>query len=450
MDDLLMHKTISQGDLQTAQDLLWQLEQNTPGTFLVQDMGPVPRQEQQEILIQPPLYSQLVTVPNLTTSQPGLTSAVTQTVLYNASHSPGGSVHQSNADSLYTNGSAENTTAVGQDTFTKQVDKNYSQDLFAGNQDMYPYDNTRMQSEPNRSQNFWPREAGRDTQSSFHSWDTPPHMASHRDVRGPGWHAWSIINDDQRPAPPVVVVLSALLQPPVVVAGSLNSPNLPRGGGFVTVQPLSGGSGGRIPLGGGGWGGFRAGGGPPDDPYGGGGERQHSDSGSSWGGNQRVYRGFGSLGNPGRDLNRGFSSGGGPSGPLGPLGPLGGPPDGPPGDNWSNASNLYHPAQGWVMIQGLRGKRGEVGPPGRDASQIPEFSLQKDLLNKELKLNIKQPEIFAGTDRLKWEPWVLSLMWFFHVKPTMYTKDRDKLSFAVSYLVEQAAMHYDNLVLKGK
>ncbi|KIK53892.1 hypothetical protein GYMLUDRAFT_249933 [Collybiopsis luxurians FD-317 M1] len=109
---------------------------------------------------------------------------------------------------------------------------------------------------------------------------------------------------------------------------------------------------------------------------------------------------------------RGGSGGGGP----------GGPPNDP--DNWgSNHDAYWHPANGWVAVQGPR-----------------EFDQQKDQLHKEVKLNVKKPDPFDGSDRWKWEPFLLQVHHTFMAKPTIYKNDSDKIGFAVSYLTGAAAV----------
>ncbi|KIK60560.1 hypothetical protein GYMLUDRAFT_244133 [Collybiopsis luxurians FD-317 M1] len=124
---------------------------------------------------------------------------------------------------------------------------------------------------------------------------------------------------------------------------------------------------------------------------------------------------------------RGGSGGGGPGGlgePGGPGSP-GGPPNNP--DDWgSNHDAYWHPASGWVAI--------------------PEFDQQKDQLNKEAKLDVKKPDPFNGSDRWKWEPFLLQVRRTFMAKPTIYENDSDKIGFAVSYLTGAAATHYNNLL----
>ncbi|KIK51814.1 hypothetical protein GYMLUDRAFT_251737 [Collybiopsis luxurians FD-317 M1] len=122
-----------------------------------------------------------------------------------------------------------------------------------------------------------------------------------------------------------------------------------------------------------------------------------------------TYRGYGVAeapgGPPGGPPYGGVTQTGGIRGPGGPGGP--GSPGGPPNDpdNWgSNHDAYWHLANGWVAVQGPRGERGELGPAGQDASQIPEFDQRKDQLNKKAKLNVKKPDPFNGSDRWKWEP----------------------------------------------
>ncbi|KIK50185.1 hypothetical protein GYMLUDRAFT_253201 [Collybiopsis luxurians FD-317 M1] len=144
---------------------------------------------------------------------------------------------------------------------------------------------------------------------------------------------------------------------------------------------------------------------------------------------------------------RGGSGGGGPGGLGGPgePGSPGGPPNDP--DNWgSNHDAYWHPANGWVAVQGPRGERGELGPAGQDTSQIPEFDQQKDQLNKEAKLDVKKPDPFNGSDRWKWEPFLSQVHCTFMAKPTIYENNSDKIGFAVSYLTGAAATHYNNLL----
>ncbi|KIK54273.1 hypothetical protein GYMLUDRAFT_249727 [Collybiopsis luxurians FD-317 M1] len=166
-----------------------------------------------------------------------------------------------------------------------------------------------------------------------------------------------------------------------------------------------------------------------------------------------TYRGYGAAGAPGGPLYggvaqtggisegnlererdsrngsfRGGSGGGGPGGPGGPGSP-GGPPNNP--DDWGlNHDAYWHPANGWVAVQGPRGERGEPGPAGQDA----------------MKLDVKKPDPFDGSDRWKWEPFLLQVHRTFMAKPTIYKNNSDKIGFAVLYLTGAAATHYNNLL----
>ncbi|KIK50933.1 hypothetical protein GYMLUDRAFT_252503 [Collybiopsis luxurians FD-317 M1] len=128
---------------------------------------------------------------------------------------------------------------------------------------------------------------------------------------------------------------------------------------------------------------------------------------------------------------RGGLGGGGPGGPGEPEEP--GSPGEPPNDpdNWgSNQDTYWHPANGWVAVQGPRGERGELGPAGQD----------------EAKLDVKKPDPFKGSDRWKWEPFLSQVHHTFMAKPTIYENSSDKIGFAISYLTGAAAIHYNNLL----
>ncbi|KIK53819.1 hypothetical protein GYMLUDRAFT_250007 [Collybiopsis luxurians FD-317 M1] len=79
-------------------------------------------------------------------------------------------------------------------------------------------------------------------------------------------------------------------------------------------------------------------------------------------------------------------------------------------------------------------------------SQILEFDQQKDRLNKEVKLDVKKPDPFDGSDRWKWEPFLSQVRRTFMAKPTIYKNNSDTIGFAVSYLTGAAATHYNNLL----
>ena len=63
-----------------------------------------------------------------------------------------------------------------------------------------------------------------------------------------------------------------------------------------------------------------------------------------------------------------------------------------------------------------------------------------------MKLDVKKPDPFNGSNRWKWEPFLSQVRRTFMAKLTIYKNDSDKIGFAVSYLVGAAATHYDNLL----
>ena len=104
--------------------------------------------------------------------------------------------------------------------------------------------------------------------------------------------------------------------------------------------------------------------GPPGRPPGGGGppysapaESPCEDESSRGRGENagRSYRGYG--GEPRRPNGPGR-----PGGPGGPGRP-GGPPS-EPSDWGTNPDAYWHKGNSWLAVQGPRGERGEVGPPG--------------------------------------------------------------------------------------
>jgi hypothetical protein len=113
----------------------------------------------------------------------------------------------------------------------------------------------------------------------------------------------------------------------------------------------------------------------------------------------------------------------GPQGPRGPPGPQG--PQGPPGD------------------------RGEQGPRGADAPNRPndiQERLLRDAINRESKLDIKKPKPFDGSDRREWRTFISDNLRMFTAKPTIYSTDESRVTYASSYLEGPAARTWQNWV----
>lgn len=70
----------------------------------------------------------------------------------------------------------------------------------------------------------------------------------------------------------------------------------------------------------------------------------------------------------------------------------------------------------------------------------------RDAINRESKLNIKNPEPFTGKDTAQWHPFIAACLMQFQVKPVTFREDIDKITFAASYMIELAGQHWRQII----
>jgi len=75
-----------------------------------------------------------------------------------------------------------------------------------------------------------------------------------------------------------------------------------------------------------------------------------------------------------------------------------------------------------------------------------QFEHEKQLLNKEAKIEIRKPEPFTGTDTRKWKDYVSKCLTMFQAKPTTYALEHDQVLFAASWLKDNALRHWTALL----
>lgn len=63
----------------------------------------------------------------------------------------------------------------------------------------------------------------------------------------------------------------------------------------------------------------------------------------------------------------------------------------------------------------------------------------------ELKLDTARPDSFTGKNKDAWLPWISSVLRVFKAKPTLFEDETSRVTYALSFLREAAASHYDNL-----
>jgi hypothetical protein len=117
----------------------------------------------------------------------------------------------------------------------------------------------------------------------------------------------------------------------------------------------------------------------------------------------------------------------GPPGPPehGPSGPLGDePPRRGPTDRESPRNNSF--------ARGDTGNNNQPSYPQRSHAEKERFELEKQLINKESKIENRKPEPFTGTDTRKWKDYVSECLTMFQAKPTTYALECDQVLFAAS------------------
>ncbi|KIK66897.1 hypothetical protein GYMLUDRAFT_239108 [Collybiopsis luxurians FD-317 M1] len=87
-----------------------------------------------------------------------------------------------------------------------------------------------------------------------------------------------------------------------------------------------------------------------------------------------------------------------------------------------------------------------IGMIVRVGWQYGDLIEKEDQMNKEAKIDIKKLDPFTGLNKMKWEPFILQLYRIIEAKCTICKDDQDKITFAVTYLTDAAAAHYDNLL----
>jgi len=134
-----------------------------------------------------------------------------------------------------------------------------------------------------------------------------------------------------------------------------------------------------------------------------------------------------------------------PPGPPGGNGPPGPPRDGPPNPRRDS------PEEGTPHNNNLLNRnapRFSNQSPYQQCSNAEQerFEGEKQLLNKEAKIEIRKPEPFTGTDTRKWKDYVSECLTMFQAKPTTYALERDQVLFAASWLKDNALRHWTALL----
>jgi hypothetical protein len=134
----------------------------------------------------------------------------------------------------------------------------------------------------------------------------------------------------------------------------------------------------------------------------------------------------------------------GPPGGGGPPGPPGHGPSGPPGDEppRRGPTDRESPRNN-SFARGDTGNNNQPSYPQRSHAEKERFELEKQLINKESKIEIRKPEPFTGTDT---KDYVSECLTMFQAKPTTYALERDQVLFAASWLKDNALRHWTALL----
>ncbi|KAK7017464.1 hypothetical protein VNI00_018644 [Paramarasmius palmivorus] len=134
-----------------------------------------------------------------------------------------------------------------------------------------------------------------------------------------------------------------------------------------------------------------------------------------------------------------------PPGPPGPPGPSGTPgssgPPGPPGNQGPPGP------PGPTGPPGPMGPPGPTGPPGSSGSQSPqnhEDRATREAINIESKIDVCKPKEFDGTDPTQWRPFLSDCYRVFMAKPTIYSTEQRRVTYASSWLTGAAARTFQN------
>ncbi|THU89291.1 hypothetical protein K435DRAFT_865423 [Dendrothele bispora CBS 962.96] len=72
--------------------------------------------------------------------------------------------------------------------------------------------------------------------------------------------------------------------------------------------------------------------------------------------------------------------------------------------------------------------------------------ITRDAITRESKLEIRKPTAFDGTNRELWRPFLSDCYRMFVAKPTIYSTDQSRVTYASSWLTGAAAKYYQNQV----
>ncbi|THV01566.1 hypothetical protein K435DRAFT_793180 [Dendrothele bispora CBS 962.96] len=124
-----------------------------------------------------------------------------------------------------------------------------------------------------------------------------------------------------------------------------------------------------------------------------------------------------------------------PPPPPSPLPPAPSPPPPPPNDggcnNCPSHSNQVHKAHESIRVKTVT---------------LPDDKNIRDAIARESKLEIRKPTTFNGSNRELWRPFLSDCYRMFSAKPTIYSTEQSKVTYASSWFTGAAARYYQNQV----
>ncbi|THU82615.1 hypothetical protein K435DRAFT_872123 [Dendrothele bispora CBS 962.96] len=83
---------------------------------------------------------------------------------------------------------------------------------------------------------------------------------------------------------------------------------------------------------------------------------------------------------------------------------------------------------------------------GIRAVNVPDEKSTRDAIARESKLEIRKPTAFDGSNRELWRPFLSDCYRMFSAKPTIYSTEQSKVTYASSWFTGAAARYYQNQV----
>jgi len=134
-----------------------------------------------------------------------------------------------------------------------------------------------------------------------------------------------------------------------------------------------------------------------------------------------------------------------PPGSPGGNGPPGPPRDGPPNPRWDSPEEGT-PHNNNPLNRNAPRFSNQSPYQQRSNAERERFKCEKQLLNKEAKIEIRKLEPFTGTNTRKWKDYVSECLTMFQAKPTTYALEHDQVLFAASWLKDNALRHWTALL----